>query len=71
MNTTGVGAVASYVKWHPTRMVRSRNVGIMPITGIPLPFLTVGGSSMVANLLAVGVLQSIHARGALAATPRR
>jgi hypothetical protein len=31
MNTTGVGAVASYVKWHPTRMVRSRNVDIMPI----------------------------------------
>jgi hypothetical protein len=31
MNTTGVGTVASYVKWHPTRMVRSRNVDIMPI----------------------------------------
>ena len=31
MNTTGVGAVAWYVKWHPTRMVRSRNVDIMPI----------------------------------------
>jgi rod shape determining protein RodA len=46
-------------------------MGIAPVTGIPLPFLTVGGSSMVANLLAVGVLQSIHARGALAAAPRR
>ena len=34
--------------------------------GIPLPFVTVGGSSMVANLLAVGVLQAIHARGRLA-----
>ena len=31
MNTTGVGAVALYVKWHPTRMVRSRNVDIMPL----------------------------------------
>ena len=39
-------------------------MGIAPVTGIPLPFVTVGGSSMVANLLAVGVLQSIHARGA-------
>jgi len=38
-------------------------MGVAPVTGIPLPFVTVGGSSMVANLLAVGVLQSIHARG--------
>jgi rod shape determining protein RodA len=38
-------------------------MGLAPVTGIPLPFVTVGGSSMVANLLAVGVLQSIHARG--------
>jgi rod shape determining protein RodA len=45
-------------------------MGIAPVTGIPLPFVTVGGSSMVANLLAVGVLLSIHARGRLLA-PRR
>ncbi len=38
-------------------------MGIAPVTGIPLPFVTVGGSSMVANLLAIGVLQSIHAHG--------
>ena len=38
-------------------------MGIAPVTGIPLPFVTVGGSSMVANLVAVGVLQGIHARG--------
>ncbi len=38
-------------------------MGIAPVTGIPLPFVTVGGSSMVANLIAVGVLQAIHARG--------
>jgi rod shape determining protein RodA len=37
-------------------------VGIAPITGIPLPFVSVGGSSMVTNLLAVGVLQSIAIR---------
>ena len=41
-------------------------MGIAPVTGIPLPFVTVGGSSIVANLLAVGVLQAIHARGRLA-----
>ena len=38
-------------------------MGIAPITGIPLPFVCVGGSSMIANLLAVGVLQAIHLRG--------
>jgi rod shape determining protein RodA len=38
-------------------------MGIAPVTGIPLPFVTVGGSSMVANLIAVGILQGIHARG--------
>ncbi len=37
-------------------------VGMAPITGIPLPFVSVGGSSMVANLLAIGVLQSICLR---------
>jgi rod shape determining protein RodA len=40
-------------------------MGIAPVTGIPLPFVTVGGSSMVANLIAIGVLQAIHARGHL------
>ncbi|MGL6278141.1 MAG: rod shape-determining protein RodA [Gaiella sp.] len=38
-------------------------MGVAPVTGIPLPFVTVGGSSMVANLVAIGILQSIHARG--------
>jgi rod shape determining protein RodA len=38
-------------------------MGIAPVTGIPLAFVTVGGSSMVANLVALGVLQAIHARG--------
>jgi rod shape determining protein RodA len=37
-------------------------IGIAPITGIPLPFVSVGGSSMVTNLLAVGMLQAIAVR---------
>ena len=37
-------------------------MGIAPITGIPLPFVSVGGSSMVSNLVAIGVLLGIHAR---------
>jgi rod shape determining protein RodA len=39
------------------------SIGIAPITGIPLPFVSVGGSSMISNLLAMGVLQAIHVRG--------
>jgi rod shape determining protein RodA len=38
-------------------------MGIAPVTGIPLPFVTVGGSSMVVNVVAIGVLQAIYARG--------
>jgi rod shape determining protein RodA len=37
-------------------------MGIAPITGIPLPFVSVGGSSMISNLAGVGVLLAIHAR---------
>lgn len=37
-------------------------MGVAPITGIPLPFVSVGGSSMIANLIAIGLLLSIHAR---------
>ena len=36
------------------------NLGIMPITGVPLPIMSFGGSSLISTLLAVGVLQSIH-----------
>lgn len=38
-------------------------MGLAPVTGIPLPFVTVGGSSMVMSLLLVGVLLNVHARG--------
>jgi rod shape determining protein RodA len=37
-------------------------MGIAPITGIPLPFVSVGGSSMITMLLALGILQAIHVR---------
>ena len=46
-------------------------MGIAPITGIPLPFVSVGGSSMIANLCAMGVLLAIHARGRGARVSRR
>nr|MBA2644015.1 rod shape-determining protein RodA [Solirubrobacterales bacterium] len=37
-------------------------IGIMPITGIPAPLLSYGGSSMLVTLMAVGLLQSVHAQ---------
>ena len=37
-------------------------LGIMPVTGVPLPFVSYGGSSMFAGMLAVGLLQNIHLR---------
>jgi rod shape determining protein RodA len=46
-------------------------MGIAPITGIPLPFVSVGGSSMIANLAAMGVLLAIHARGRGSRASRR
>jgi rod shape determining protein RodA len=37
-------------------------IGIMPITGIPLPLMSYGGSSVITTLMAIGLLQSIHAQ---------
>lgn len=39
------------------------SIGLMPVTGIPLPFLSYGGSSMLTNLIAVGVILNINIRG--------
>ncbi len=41
------------------------NLGIMPITGIPLPLMSYGGSAVLATFLAIGVLQSIHMQARL------
>jgi rod shape determining protein RodA len=37
-------------------------LGIMPVTGLPLPFVSYGGSAMFAGLVAVGLLQNVHLR---------
>ncbi|HBF37117.1 MAG TPA: rod shape-determining protein RodA, partial [Firmicutes bacterium] len=35
------------------------NLGIMPVAGIPLPFISFGGTAMVANLSAIGIISNI------------
>ena len=37
------------------------NVGMMPVTGIPLPLISYGGSSMMTSLLALGLVENVHA----------
>ena len=39
------------------------SIGLMPITGIPLPFLSYGGSAMLTNMIGVGLILSINIRG--------
>ena len=38
------------------------NLGIMPVAGIPLPFISFGGTAMVANLSAIGIISNIWIR---------
>ncbi len=38
-------------------------IGLMPVTGIPLPFVSSGGSAMLTNMIAVGLVLSINVRG--------
>jgi rod shape determining protein RodA len=46
------------------------SVGIMPITGVTLPLMSYGGSSVITTLLAVGLLQSIYVRAGAWQAPR-
>jgi rod shape determining protein RodA len=38
------------------------NIGLLPITGIPLPFISYGGSSLMGNMLGIGLIFSISYR---------
>ena len=37
------------------------NMGMMPVTGIPLPLISAGGSSMITSLIALGLVENVHA----------
>src|SRR4029077_7745559 len=45
-------------------------IGIMPITGVPLPLLSYGGSSVLVTFIALGLLQSIHIQARVAASEK-
>jgi len=54
----GIGAMLAIQMFVNIGMV----IGIMPITGIPLPLVSYGGSSMIANCIAIGLLLNVHMR---------
>jgi rod shape determining protein RodA len=45
-------------------------IGIMPITGVPLPLVSYGGSSVIVTFIAVGLLESIYIQARIAAKGR-
>jgi rod shape determining protein RodA len=47
------------------------NIGIMPITGVTLPLMSYGGSSVIVTFLALGLLQSVHAQARETAAAKR
>ncbi len=56
--TTGVIAWFAFQLFENIGMT----LGLMPMTGVPLPFISYGGSSMFATLIGFGLLQNVHAR---------
>jgi len=57
------GAIGAMIMFQLFQNV-GMNTGLMPITGIPLPFVSYGGSHTVTNVAAIGILLSIHRRRA-------
>jgi rod shape determining protein RodA len=57
----GAGGVATWFAFQAFVNI-GMTLGIMPITGLPLPFVSYGGSAMFANWMAVGLLLNVHAR---------
>ena len=55
-----VGA-ATLLSWHVFENV-AMNMGMMPVTGIPLPLVSFGGSSTISFLCLIGLVQNVHMR---------
>ena len=52
---TGVGAMFLFHVFENVGMC----IGLMPVTGIPLPFISYGGTSLLTNMMAVGLVLSV------------
>ena len=63
------GTIAAMLMFHVFINV-GMNIGIAPITGIPLPLMSSGGSSVIVTFLAIGLLQSIYVQSQLASRSR-
>ncbi|MGW1994079.1 rod shape-determining protein RodA [Embleya sp. NPDC001921] len=62
----GTIVAAGVVAWFAFQAFENigMNLGIMPVAGLPLPFVSYGGSSMFAIWMGIGLLQSVHMRHA-------
>ncbi|WP_027338573.1 rod shape-determining protein RodA [Halonatronum saccharophilum] len=56
-----VAGVVSMLAFHIFENI-GMTIGIMPVTGLPLPFISYGGSSLITNLLAVGLIINVNIR---------
>jgi rod shape determining protein RodA len=59
MGALVAAGAAALLSWHVFQNV-AMNMGIMPVTGIPLPLLSYGGSSAISFLVLLGLVQSVH-----------
>jgi rod shape determining protein RodA len=52
--------------WLAVQVVQNvgMNLGLLPVTGLPLPFVSYGGSSMLVSWLAIGLVDATHATSA-------
>ncbi|MFZ9384797.1 MAG: FtsW/RodA/SpoVE family cell cycle protein [Ilumatobacteraceae bacterium] len=53
--------VFGMILWHVFQNI-GMTMGIMPVTGVPLPFVSYGGSALVAFAIMVGLVESVHMR---------
>ncbi|MFC4035448.1 rod shape-determining protein RodA [Streptomyces polygonati] len=65
----GTIVAAGVVAWFSFQSFENigMTLGIMPVAGIPLPFVSYGGSSMFANFIAIGLLESVKMKRAMSA----
>ena len=59
----GMLVCTGVIAWFAFQIIEKigMTLGLMPMTGVPLPFMSYGGSSMFANLIGFGLLQNVHA----------